>query len=336
MSPARVPSLTVADIQRLLPMLSDIQELTPGGQKQVFKATLAGATVAVKVLLPDRDPDGVPVDAQASTVVVDPSAPTATVAPEVNENEESWSDLIPARLRREVDLLASITAPTVVPLIEISGERIRQVTDHGRRYLVYAEAWIDGQDLNVYLDRGRTRMPQAEAIRLALDMLSAIAALWDQEVVHRDIKPHNIIRRQDGRFVLIDLGLALDLQGDTITETGAWLGTPVFAAPEINDPELRDRVDFRADEFSLGLVLYEALSARHPYNARMAGRTVTDVRRKFRDKPMPLATSDVVVDRTFAEVIMRMIDTDMSLRFARLAQLESALRAIAQRLGVQP
>jgi hypothetical protein len=51
---------------------------------------------------------------------------------------------------------------------------------------------------------------------------------------------------------------------------------------------------------------------------------------------MPLATSDVVVDRTFAEVIMRMIDTDMSLRFARLAQLESALRTIAQRLGVQP
>jgi serine/threonine protein kinase len=263
-------------------------------------------------------------------------AATATIGQDAEDNDESWSDLIPARLRREVDLLASITAPTIVPLVEISGERILHVTDHGRRYLVYAEAWIDGRDLNAHLDRGRLRMPQPEVIHLALDMLSAISALWDKEVVHRDIKPHNIIRRQNASFVLIDLGLALDLQGDTITETGAWLGTPVFAAPEINDPELRDRVDFRADEFSLGLVLYEALSGRHPYNARMSGKTVTDVRRKFRDKPIPLVPSDVVVDHGFAEIIMRMIDTDMSLRYARLSQLESALRSVAVRLGVQP
>lgn len=336
MSPARVPSLTVTDIQRLLPMVSAVQELASGGQKQVFKARLAGATVALKVLLPDRDPDHAPVDAMASTVVVDPEASTATIGEDAGDAEESWSDLIPARLRREVDLLASITAPTVVPLIEIGGERIRQVTDHGRHYLVYAEAWIDGQDLNVALDKGRQRMPQVEVVRLALDMLAAITALWGKEVVHRDIKPHNIIRRQDGGFVLIDLGLALDLQGDTITETGAWLGTPVFAAPEINDPELRDRVDFRADEFSLGLVLYEALSARHPYNARLSGRTVTDVRKRFRERPTPLLPGDVPVDPELAAVIMRMIDTDMSLRYARLSQLETALRSVAVRLGVQP
>jgi serine/threonine protein kinase len=335
MSPARVPNLTAADIQRLLPMVSGVQELTSGGQKQVFKARLAGAIVALKVLLPDRDNDAPPVDAQASTVVVDPAAPTATLG-DAGASEESWSDLIPARLRREVDLLAAITAPTVVPLVEIGGERIRQVADRGRRYLVYAEAWIDGQDLNDALDRGRKRMPQAEVVRLALDMLAAIAALWQQEVVHRDIKPHNIIRRQDGRFVLIDLGLALDLQADTITETGAWLGTPVFAAPEINDPELRERVDFRADEFSLGLVLYEALAARHPYNARQGGKTVTDVRKRFRDRPLPLLPGDVTVDPELAAVIMRMIDTDMTLRYARFGQLMTSMRSIATRLGVQP
>jgi serine/threonine protein kinase len=302
----------------------------------VFKAHLAGSTVALKVLLPDRDLDAPLVDAQASTVVVDPTAPTATIGDDDGSSEDSWSDLIPARLRREVDLLASITAPTVVPLVEIGGERIRQVTDHDRRYLVYAEAWIDGQDLNAALDRGRQRMPQVEVVRLALDMLAAITALWGKEVVHRDVKPHNIIRRQEGGFVLIDLGLALDLQGDTITETGAWLGTPVFAAPEINDPELRDRVDFRADEFSLGLVLYEALSARHPYNARQGGRTVTDVRKRFRDRPVPLLPGDVSVDPELAAVIMRMIDTDMTLRYARLSQLVMTMRDIATRLGILP
>ncbi len=336
MSPARVPSLTEIDIHRLLPMATGVQEITSGGQKQVFKAQLDGTTVALKVLLPDRDPDPPAVDAQASTVVVDPQASTATIEDQPDETEESWSDLIPARLRREVDLLASISAPSLVPVVTIGGERIRLITDHGRRYLVYAEAWVDGQDLNDLLARGQQRLPQTEVVRLALHMMDAIAALWAKDVVHRDIKPHNIIRREDGRFVLIDLGLALDLQGDTITETGAWLGTPAFAAPEINDPELRDRVDFRADEFSLGLVLYEALSARHPYNARLAGRTVTDVRRRFRERPTPLADGDVEVDRAFAEIIMRMIDTDMSLRYARLGQIESALRGVATRLGVQP
>ena len=86
----------------------------------------------------------------------------------------------------------------------------------------------------------------------------------------------------------------------------------------------------------MGLVLYEALAAKHPYSARRGGKTVDDVRRKFRERPIPLIESASSVDPELAAVIMRMIDTDMSLRYARLPQLESALRGIATRLGALP
>lgn len=338
MSPARVPNLSPEDLLRLLPMLSQVEERASGGQKQVFKAMLAGRQIAIKVVLPDDDARLPVADALASTVLVDPLASTvqlgaAAVVSDADADDEAV-DPVPARLRREVNLLASIDSPAIVPLIEIDGERIRAVSERGKSYLVYAEEWIDGDDLNQRLDRGRATMEQAEVLRLALDGVTGIAALWRQEIVHRDIKPHNIVRRREGGFVLIDLGLALDLQADSITESGMWLGTLPFAAPEINDPEQRDLVDFRADEFSLGLVLYEALAAFHPYQARTGGRTVTDVRRKFRARPVPLRDRVPTVDADFAAIIMRMIETDMTLRYARIGQLESALRAVAVRLGV--
>jgi serine/threonine protein kinase len=334
MSPARVPNLSPDDLHRLLPVVSQAEEIGSGGQKQVFKALLAGRTVVIKVLFPDPDADTSTVDAEASTVLLGGDASTVLDDEEAGSDPED--DLIPPRLRRELALLAAINTPAVVPLVEIDGKRLRALTERGKVYLAYAEAWIDGEDLNQRLARGTKTMPQGEVLRLALDAVTGIEAMWSREIVHRDIKPHNIIRRREGGFVLIDLGLALDLQADTITEAGGWLGTLPFAAPEINDPELRDRVDFRADEFSLGLVLYEALAAKHPYSARRGGKTVDDVRRKFRERPIPLIESAPSVDPELAAVIMRMIDTDMSLRYARLPQLESALRGIATRLGVLP
>lgn len=336
MSPARVPNLSPDDLHRLLPMVTQVEEHAHGGQKQVFKAMFAGQAVAIKVVLPDLNPGSPLVDAWASTVVLDPQASTKRLGTHADDADDEPVDPVPARLRREVNLLASIDSPAVVPLIKINGERILAVVMQGKLHLVYAEAWIDGEDLNLRLDKGRKTMDQTEVVRLALDGVAGIAALWRQEIVHRDIKPHNIIRRRHGGFVLIDLGLALDLQADSITETGMWLGTLPFAAPEINDPDQRDLVDFRADEFSLGLVLYEALAAFHPYQARTAGKTVTDVRRKFRARPVPLLDRAPTVDPDFATIIMRMIDTDMTLRYARIGQLESAVRAVAARLGVSP
>jgi len=336
MSPARVPNLTVGDLRRIFPVVTAAVEMTHGGQKQVFRATINGQTVALKLVLPDHEPAAPFVDAAASTIVPGEDSTLTMDDDGGGEDLDAEERMIPPRLRREVDLLATIDSPFIVPLIEMEGKRLRAIPDAGRWYLAYAEAWVDGEDLDHRLAKGTQQMPVPEVVRLALDCVAGITALWKNEIVHRDIKPHNIMRRSDGRFLLIDLGLALDIQAETITETGAWLGTMAFAAPEINDPELRDRVDFRADLFSLGLVLYEALAAFHPYQARTAGRTVTDVRRRMRDRPIPLIQRVTDAHPNLAAIIMRMINTDMNLRYARLSQLETALRTVAADLGVSP
>ncbi|MBA3710273.1 MAG: serine/threonine protein kinase [Planctomycetes bacterium] len=339
MTPARVPSLTVDEIRRLMPAITAVEDFGHGGQKQVFKAIIAGQTVALKVVLADHDSFEPLVDAAASTVLTGEASTLLIDEPEDQEEPGGLSPedhLVPSRLRREVDLLAHIDSPCVVPLIAIDGRHLLALPDRGRVYMAYAEAWIEGEDLDRFLAKGTKRMPQEHVVRLALDGIIGITALWDREVVHRDIKPHNIMRRANGRFVLIDLGLALDIQAETITETGAWLGTLAFAAPEINDPELRSRVDFRADLFSLGIVLYEALAAQHPYGARTQGRTVTNARHLMRELPARLTDVAPDTDPAFSEMVMRMIQADFELRYARLSQVENVLQTVARNLGVQP
>ena len=319
MVPPRTPPLSEDRLGELIPELTNLSRRYEGGQKQVFYAELEGVPVAVKVLLPERPvyPD---VDPYASTLAMD------------DEDEGSSDDTdaidprIPGRLRREIDLLSRINSPNVVRMASLPNTRghIRSLVDDttGVTYFAYAEEWIGGKNLDEITNKGQEKLPLKDVVALGRNILSAIEELDRLGVVHRDIKPLNIMRRDDGVWLLVDFGLAFEVNGEGLTASGTWLGTAAWTAPEVNNPELKDRLDYRADVFSLGLVLYEALSAQHAYEGRKAGRTVDEAIRAM-NTVTATAISELVdgIPDDLAAMIMRMIERDLDLRVRRLGQV---------------
>ena len=160
-----------------------------------------------------------------------------------------------ARFLRESKLAARINHPGVVTIYD-SGQ------DHGLLYLVME--LVEGESLSHKIKRG-DYPTRAEALKIVAAIADALAAAHALGVVHRDVKPANILITTDGRVKVSDFGVAKAI-GDTteLTRTGMTVGSPAYMAPE----QVRgEKVDPRADLFSLGVILYELLLHRKPFPA---------------------------------------------------------------------
>lgn len=159
-----------------------------------------------------------------------------------------------ARTLREGALLAGVSHPNLVPLLGIHPDR------HGRLALVYA--LVEGRPLDEVL-AGAPRPGPALVARWVEDLAEALEALHRVGLVHRDVKPGNVMLRGDGSLCLLDYGLARAVvPGGTVTATGMVVGTPESMAPEQLTGE---RVGPEADVYALGCLAYRALSGRPPY-----------------------------------------------------------------------
>jgi tetratricopeptide (TPR) repeat protein len=159
------------------------------------------------------------------------------------------------RLEREVDALAAAAHPAVVRYVDHGR------TEEGELYL--AMEWLDGETLADRLRRGRLEI--AEAVALAGRLADALAAAHVRGVVHRDLKPHNVILAGSSldEPKLVDFGLAKLERARALTLPGSIMGTPAYMAPE-QARGARD-IDARADVFALGCVLYECLCGHPPF-----------------------------------------------------------------------
>ncbi|MDE2464531.1 MAG: protein kinase [Alphaproteobacteria bacterium] len=167
------------------------------------------------------------------------------------------------RLSREITALSACNHANISKILD---HQSRDIDGTVVNYLV--EEYIGGGTLNERLTKGRLARPDTHA--LALAMSEAIAHLASRNLVHRDIKPDNIMYRDDGAAVLVDLGVARHLNATTITQPFILAGpcTPQFAAPEqlLNE---KSRIDWRTDQFGLGVTLSVATLAMHPYSGDM-------------------------------------------------------------------
>ena len=211
------------------------------------------------------------------------------------------------RFRREAKSAARLRHPGICPVFAVGEER-------GLHW--FAMEFVDGSNLAAELElvrrrRAEQRAPSPEE-RLAVDpsrsyeaqIAELVASVADaleyahgEGVVHRDVKPQNILLGRDGRVLLVDFGLAKDREDQALSQTGEVAGTPFYMSPEQAEGR-RDELDRRSDVFSLGVVLYELLTLRRPFEAqnsqalllRIASATPEPPRRLNPDVPRDLET----------------------------------------------
>jgi eukaryotic-like serine/threonine-protein kinase len=192
-----------------------------------------------------------------------------TVAIKILHEQYTRDEDYVERFRREARAVAQLAHPNIVTVID-RGEQ------DGRQYIVFE--YIDGENLKELSARGP--LDPHEAIRLALQVARALSFAHDRGLVHRDVKPQNVLLNDDGQAKVTDFGIARSLDVHGVTQTGTVLGTSDYIAPE---QARGQKVDPKTDIYSLGAVLYELLTGEVPY----AGENFVAVAMRHVNEPPP-------------------------------------------------
>ena len=216
-----------------------------------------------------------------------------------------------ARFRREVAALARLRHPGIVRL------RDAGVTDFGQRYLVLD--FVEGDTLAARLERGP--LPVSYAVELLSEVARALEAAHRQGILHRDVKPANVLLTPEGRPRLTDFGLAVDADGGhSLTASGAMLGTPGYMPPEQGMGEL-DKLGPPADVYGLGATLYASLCGRPPFE----GEPLQVLTAASERDPEPPSAHRAQVSPTLDAICLRCLERDPARRYADAGELAVAL-----------
>ncbi len=224
------------------------------------------------------------------------------------------------RFLREIEVTAALQHPHILPL-----------HDSGRvgELLYYVMPYVEGESLRDRLTRER-QLPVEEALRLACDVAAALDYAHRRGVIHRDVKPENILLH-DGRALVADFGIARAVQravsDDTLTGTGVSVGTPSYMSPE---QAAADReVDARTDIYSLGCVVYEMLTGEPPFTAPTAHGVIA---RLMTEEPRRVADVRPSVPSSLSAAVQRALAKLPADRFQSAAEFATALSAPSETL----
>ena len=218
------------------------------------------------------------------------------------------------RFLKEIELTANLQHPHILPLFD-SGSAEGQ--------LFYVMPFVEGETLRARLEREH-QLPVADALRIATEVADALEYAHTHGVIHRDVKPENILLH-GGHALVADFGIALAVQqagGQRITQTGLSLGTPQYMAPEQAAGE--KSVDARADVYALGAVMYEMLAGEPPFTGPT---TQAVIARVLTAEPTPLDEARRSVPPNVAAAVHTALAKLPADRFASAAQFASALAA---------
>jgi protein kinase-like protein len=243
------------------------------------------------------------------------SRPERTVALKVLTPEFAQDTSFRQRFERECQIAASIDHPNIVPIFEVNEEG---------GLLFLSMRYVHGADLGAHMKAGPISM--ARTVEIIAQVADALDAAHHAGLVHRDIKPGNILLSEGGRghVYLSDFGLSKRTTSyGGLTETGQWVGTPDYVAPEqINAGE----IDGRVDVYALGCVLYEALTGTVPYPQ---DETVAKLWAHMSLPPPSLQGKAPGIPWRMDEVIQRAMAKPPAYRFASAGDLARAAAAAA-------
>ena len=218
-----------------------------------------------------------------------------------------------ARFQAEIAAAAALDHPNIIPIYEVGNQQ-------GWHY--FGMKLIEGQTLAAKIAQGP--LSESEAVRLIVTIARAIHYAHQNGVVHRDLKPANILLDKDGKPHISDFGLAKqDTSSASLTQSGIILGTPAYMAPEQASGG-RGEVSPQSDVYSLGVILYELLTGRPPFQASTPVDTMLMV---LEQEPLPPRLLNRRMNRDLEMIVLRCLQKPCELRYDSAGALADDLEA---------
>jgi serine/threonine protein kinase len=224
------------------------------------------------------------------------------------------------RFEREAQAVAALNHPGIVTIYSV--EHV------GDRSFLTMEL-VEGRTLEQEVPEGG--LPIAEFLRIAIQLADALNAAHERGILHRDLKPGNVMLTKDGRIKVLDFGLAkladapaaaLSVQGPLTTSSGQIVGTLSYMAPEQAEGRT---IDHRADIFGLGVLLYELAAGIRPFGGESNVAVLTAL---LRDTPRPITDMRSDLPQALAPIIQRCLEKDPTQRYQSAADLRAALEEL--------
>src|SRR5579864_1227217 len=215
------------------------------------------------------------------------------------------------RFKKELLLSQRVTHRNVIRIYDLGeGDGVKFITME----------FIEGEDLRSLIHE-RKKFPPEEAVHIMEQVCLALDAAHQVDVIHRDLKPQNVMREKAGRILVMDFGLARTLQGDGMTQTGALVGTMEYMSPE---QALAKDLDQRSDIFSAGLIFYELLTGVMPYRADSA---LASLIRRTQERAKPISDHDSTIPQSLTNIVSKCLEREPAARYQTAKELLADLEA---------
>ena len=235
------------------------------------------------------------------------------------------------RFEKEAKAASALNHPNIITIHEVGQTAVDQ-TDSGRFHFIATE-YIEGQTLRRKIRKSPISV--TEAVELTFQIAAALEAAHSAGILHRDIKPENIMVRPDGYVKVLDFGLAkltersvsssTDTPIENETDPGLVLGTATYMSPE---QARAQKLDARSDLFSLGIVFYEMIAGRSPFQDQTASDVMAAILQR---EPMPLSHYSSEVTFDLDEILNKLLAKDREARFQSAKELQAALKKLQLR-----
>ena len=219
------------------------------------------------------------------------------------------------RFIREAQAAAQLNHPNIITIYEVNEYKMRPF---------FAMEYVDGVSLDNYIKEQSQDIRQV--VDLAVQISGGLAEAHGKGIIHRDIKPSNILVDKNGRLRILDFGLAFSRGMLRITETGGRLGTIAYMSPEQSRGE---KLDQRSDIFSFGVVLYQMITGRLPFDAEYDAAIIYAI---VHDNPEPLARYKADVPDNLQRIVDKTLDKNPETRYQSLSDLLVDLRRVGREL----
>jgi len=226
------------------------------------------------------------------------------IRPELTTNPEMLR-----RFKQELILARQVTHRNVIRIFDLGQA-------DGFKFITME--YLEGEDLRAILKK-KGKLPPDEAARIVLQICRALEVAHGEGVIHRDLKPPNIMLDANGRAYVMDFGIARSANLPGMTQTGALIGTPEYMSPEQGKGE---KLDERSDLFSLGVISYELVTGQSPFYSDTPLATLW---KRMQEKAKPLCEVDPAIPKPLSDIVAKAMEIEPADRFASAGEMAQQL-----------